>query len=182
MSGKTRRLAISAAVAAAGLLGGWTSVEVGVSLYTTSILFVAGVLAVAVAIRPVWLLVVLAIPSIVAMGCASSWVANSLRLSAFSSQLREHLPPESEIVMLDEHVSVFLGMGNHCDYFAQAQIQTPLSLQEVRRHYAQVSLVPAIPGGDGVQPRISVSEIEPRRYDIVLVDGPYSRNLDLRCT
>lgn len=177
-----RRIAGSATIVLVGTFVAWLIVEHGGAAHAGMILFGSLCLALAIGIRPFRRLAFLAIPGLFASGCIASYGANSLRLSHFASQLTESLPPGSEVLASERWIQIFLGNGNHCDYFAEVTVRSDLSLDEFTAYYSAVQPRPAIPGEGGAMPSLEVSEAGSGLYRVEIEDGPYGRNMDIRCT
>lgn len=177
-----RRMIGSVTIILVGSFVTWAIVGRGGAMYAGVILFCSLTLALAVGVRPLRRLALLALPGLFASACIASYGANSLRLSHFASQLNDGLPSGSVVLESERWIGIFLGNGNHCDYFVGMTVDSDLTLDEFTAHYSGVEPRPAIPGEDGAMPEFRVSEARPGIYRVELEDGPYSRNMDLRCT
>lgn len=136
------------------------------------------------ALKAAWcvVLLLLALPGLMAMMYASGALANNRRLDRFAAQLYGHpVPAQSRIVNRGARVGVLTGNGNHCDFIAEIQLASPLPLDAVRTHYERLSLRPAIHGGTGGPPWIDVVPVH-QGFTVVVTDAPYEGIPDPRCT
>ena len=126
---------------------------------------------------------VLVVPVFFGSVLAASYFANSMHLASFASQVAKFPPPpQSTIVFQSEKVGVFVGMGHHCDFLVQLTLESDIPVEAVRAHYSSLKLRPAIPGRHSQGPWIDVQESGSHHRTVRITDGPYSRNVDIRCT
>ena len=71
-------------------------------------------------------------------------VVNNIICNSFAQQLFElPLPPQTTIVSREKHLGNLGPTGNHLDFLAVLEIETPLSEQEVIAYYSDILLKPA---------------------------------------
>jgi hypothetical protein len=126
---------------------------------------------------------VLVVPVFFGSVLAASYVANSMRLASFASQVSAFPPPpQARIASQSQTVGVLLGNGNHCDFLVELVLESDVPLDALRTHYSRLELRPAIPGRYTQGPWLDVRETRSNQRSVRITDGPYSRNVDFRCT